>query len=371
MSVELPSRRTAMAVSLLSLAMLTPAFAGSLDADLVDRLGAAQSARLQVLSTLDTQQLQESLRALESLKSLKSLESLKAFGALSAYDSFDGFDTSDDSPGTIGSNQPIDEHRPLNADGRLRISNVAGSVDVSAWNKNEVAVTGELGAGSEKLDISGDASNLAVVVKLPRKSHNVADSELRLRVPIGAHVEIETVSADVSAHDLAGPVKVNTVSGDVSLQLASPEVSVQTVSGDLTLHAPSHQTRVNTVSGDLNLSGLQDRLSAETVSGDLELDGGRFSDLHLKSISGDMRVAVSFAQDAQVNGETLSGNITLSVPAGLSGSALLKSFSGDTLFEGAQTVASSKKHEFVFGNGNGGVHFELSSFSGDIRVEKK
>lgn len=317
----------------------------------------------------------ESLPDAEALQMLRELparlESLQALTP-SIYESLDAMDRGDDAAGGgVSSEVAIDEHRPLNADGHLRVSNVAGSVVLSTWSRNEVAISGELGAGADKLEITGDAGSLNVAVKLPRRSHNIASTDLKLSVPVGAHVEVETVSADVSARDIAGPVKVNTVSGEVALQLASPEVTVQTVSGDLTVSAPAHLTRINSVSGDVKLGGMQDKLYAETVSGNVQLDGGRFTEMHLKSVSGDMRVNASFAPQAQINGETLSGNITMAVPQSLSGTARLKSFSGDTRCDGAQTV-SLKKHEYVLGSGaDNGVKLELSSFSGDIHVEKK
>src|SRR5690606_17261637 len=46
---------------------------------------------------------------------------------------------------------PIDQTRPLEADGRVEISNVKGSIEVRGWERNEVHVTGELGKGVEKL----------------------------------------------------------------------------------------------------------------------------------------------------------------------------------------------------------------------------
>jgi DUF4097 and DUF4098 domain-containing protein YvlB len=126
------------------------------------------------------------------------------------------------------------------------------------------------------------------------------------------------------------------------------------------------------------MSGLQGRLSAETVSGHVDLAGARFSELRLKSISGDMHLDVSFAEHASVVGETLSGDISLLVPADVSGTALLKSFSGEAQcnLASSSSPASSpvpgRKHEreYTFGDGKG-VNLSLSTFSGDIHVERK
>jgi len=275
---------------------------------------------------------------------------------------------SSDSSGPV-----IDETRGLKSNGRVSVNNVAGIIEVTTWDRNEVSIGGRLGSSDDKLEISGDSNELNLVVRLPKKSRNGHDTVLELRVPTNARVELETVSADVVVNGSKGPVKVNTVSGDIALALASSEVSVQTVSGDVKLKAPSTNTRLNSISGDLDLDGLSGQLSLETVSGNIELRrGGKFSDLKLKSVSGDLRLDVALTDSAQVGGQTLSGEITMIVPQSLNGTALLKSFSGDVHCEGATTVEnhSSKKREYVWGDGRG-ARIELSSFSGDIRVERK
>ncbi len=277
------------------------------------------------------------------------------------------------------SGKSIDERRPLDADGRVTVSNVAGNINVAVWDRNEVYVSGQMGSGVERVDISGDAAALSIAVRLPKRAHTYAgDTDLKLYVPATAQVELESVSADIAVDGLKGPLRINTVSGDARVSVKSGQIAVTTVSGDLTLRAPSSTTRVNSVSGDLHVSGAQGELAAETVSGNLELEGGKFSLLRLKSISGDMRVAVTLTEQARVTAETLSGGITMSVPRDLPGVAVLSSFSGDTGIDGVQPVESrekSKKREYRFGSGQfgsgDGVQLNLSSFSGDIRVQRK
>jgi DUF4097 and DUF4098 domain-containing protein YvlB len=321
------------------------------------------------------------LDALQSAEALKQLRELAALNELDAHalrplllDSEDavGGGHDNDRDGGDAAGPVIDEHRPLTAEGRIYINNTAGNIDVSTWDRNEVAITGTLGGSAERLDINGDPAALNVVVRLPKHSFHAGETILKLRVPSNARVDLDTVSADVAVDGARGAVKVNTVSGDIGLVVNSPEVTVQTVSGDLRLRAPAKLTKVNSVSGDLRMAGLQGKLSVETVSGNVELDGGKFSELRLKSISGDLRLDVAFADAAEVVGETLSGEINMRVPSGLTGTALLKSFSGETRCDGAsfENARSSRKREYVWGDGKG-ARIELSSFSGDIHVERK
>ena len=233
-------------------------------------------------------------------------------------------ESADSSEGSGGGNDnQVNERRPLNVDGHVYVNDFSGTVVVNAWNRNEVLITGELGSGVDHLEVTGDASDLRVAVKPTKHSHNAGESDLRLMVPSGAGVELETVSADVSVQGTRGPVKITTVSGDVGIDVQSQQVAVQTVSGDMILRAPSIITQTNTVSGDIHLSGLQGKLRVETVSGNLSVKGSRFSELKLKSVSGDMGLDASFSPQAVVTGETLSGNITLHMPADVSGTATI------------------------------------------------
>lgn len=333
-------------------------------------------------------ELMHSLEGLQELEKLAELEALDHLGALEQLVDPDHLDAmiaaaaaeagsasaryaerySGDANGPV-----IDETRGLKSNGRVSVNNVAGIVEVTTWDRNEVSIGGRLGSNDDTLEISGDANELSLVVRLPKKGRNGHDTVLELRVPANARIELETVSADVVVNGSKGTVKVNTVSGDIALALSSSEVSVQTVSGDVKLKAPSTNTRLNSVSGDLVLEGLSGGLSLETVSGNVELHGlGKFSDLKLKSVSGDLQLDVALTDSAQVGGQTLSGEITMIVPQALSGTALLKSFSGDVYCEGATAVDNhgSRKREYVWGDGRG-ARIELSSFSGDIHVERK
>lgn len=266
---------------------------------------------------------------------------------------------------------PIDQRRPLAADGQLHVSNVSGAISVSAWNREEVEIGGMLGDGVETLDISGDRKRLDVIVRNPDKRRDTGDTTLVIKVPAGASLNLEAVSADIDVEHVRGAVSATSVSGDVQLDLRSPQVTARTVSGDIRLRAPSTQTRLNTVSGDIQAGGLSGQLALQTVSGDASVEaGGAFSDLQLKSISGDLDVQVTLAPGARVVGETLSGDLSLRLPRPSSARFTVNTFSGSfhNAYGGDSGDSGDAKgrHELRFGDGK--AQIELSSFSGDVTL---
>ncbi|NGY06763.1 DUF4097 family beta strand repeat-containing protein [Solimonas terrae] len=270
--------------------------------------------------------------------------------------------------GRAGERTSINETRALAASGKLAINNMAGSIVVRGWDRNEVAITGTLGADVEKLDISGDANNLSVVVRYPSRVHgNVDDTELELRVPARTQLAIDAVSADVRVSDTSGNIDARSVSGDVLLTVGSGEIKASTVSGDLTVRAPAYKTSLNSVSGDLSASGVRGSLDADTVSGDLSLDGGSFSAVKLQSVSGDLNLKLGLDDGGTLSAETLSGDIGLHLPKMPDAKLTMKTFSGD-LHNGFAPQQDDDAHSLSATLGSGKGQIALHSFSGDIQI---
>ena len=57
---------------------------------------------------------------------------------------------------------PIDQTRPLDPTGRVDITNLKGRIQVRAWDRAEVKISGTLGDGAEKLVVEGDSRHLVV-----------------------------------------------------------------------------------------------------------------------------------------------------------------------------------------------------------------
>ena len=106
------------------------------------------------------------------------------------------------SPAWAGS--AIDKRGPADPTGSVEVSNVAGTVSVSGWDRNEIEVTGELGDGVERLEFTTTDKVTRIKVVLPDRSYNVEDSDLIIKVPAGSRVSVNTVSADTTVSGVTG-----------------------------------------------------------------------------------------------------------------------------------------------------------------------
>ncbi len=170
--------------------------------------------------------------------------------------------------------QRVDEKRPASKDGVVEVRNVAGSVKVTGWDREEVAVTGTLGKGTERLEFSGNGNRTLVKVVLPQSSHHVDGSDLEIKVPAGSTLDVETVSADIAAEKVSGSLRLQSVSGEVTAGGEPKDFNVKTVSGQVTVTATSAPGRAKSVSGAVTLRGVVGTVEASSVSGEVSVIGG-------------------------------------------------------------------------------------------------
>jgi DUF4097 and DUF4098 domain-containing protein YvlB len=270
---------------------------------------------------------------------------------------------------------PIDQTRPLDPNGQVEIDNLKGRIQVRAWDRNEVRVTGSLGAGVEKLVVEGGGRHLLVKAQYPRRTNDdVEPTILLLQVPLQASLDIDSVAADIDIDGVApADLDIDSVSGDIVVAAAPQRARIESVSGDQRLTLNSPRVSTETVSGDVVLNGrLKAEVSAETVSGDIHIDsrGEALSRLRIGSVSGDADARIGLASAGEVRAETVSGDVRLVLPRALSAQVEASSFSGDLEAPGAKArkegfgAGSTLNHRY--GNGDGEIHLE--TFSGDAEI---
>ena len=108
--------------------------------------------------------------------------------------------------------------------------------DISAYN--QVEITGVLGKNVEDLEIWSDEDSIEIEVVVPRHVDDL-DTELVIKVPSTASVEVETVSASIEVEGLSGAVELETVSGWVRVAGQVSELWAASVSGTIMVASAS------------------------------------------------------------------------------------------------------------------------------------
>ncbi|MEO8999536.1 MAG: DUF4097 family beta strand repeat-containing protein [Rhodanobacter sp.] len=264
----------------------------------------------------------------------------------------------------------------------ISISNIAGTVNVIAWDRNEVQVRGQLGNGAKPLTITGSNTNMAIKVEPQGGSgwfnwkgdNNMASTTLELHVPKAASLDIDVVSAPLVIDGMdGGNIAVNTVSGKARINARTPSLKVDSVSGGIELAGHAEQADLQTVSGDILAPVLGNDVKLQTISGRIQADGGPWKKLALSTVSGNVQLTGGLAADGTLGIDSMSGDVQLQLPAGTSGNLHASSFSGNlrsdfgTPKEPEHGPGSSL--DVRLGDGRGKINVE--TFSGDLRVRKQ
>ncbi|HUH13673.1 MAG TPA: DUF4097 family beta strand repeat-containing protein [Longimicrobiales bacterium] len=281
--------------------------------------------------------------------------------------------------GAASGQRSINETRDVSATGTVQIENLAGSVRVIGWNRDQVQVTGSLAERAERLDFTTSGSMTRVEVVFPRQRNmnlrgNEADSDLEIRVPARSRVVVETVSADITASELAGRLDFQSVSGDIDVRARSGQtVRVESVSGTVAVAGAIEDLRASSVSGQVRVSGVRGSATAETVSGEVVVTDADLREGTFKAVSGTVRYEGGLSRGT-FNFESFSGRVILVVPGGLDANFDVSTFSGaiSSDFEATvdrQRYTPAKEMRFTVGSGDARVI--VKSFSGSVEIRRR
>jgi hypothetical protein len=264
----------------------------------------------------------------------------------------------------------------------VSISNIAGSVNVTAWDRNEVQVGGQLGEGAKPLSITGSNGNLTIKVEPQGGSGwlnwgdrtRMAPTTLELHVPRAASLDIDVVSAPLVIDGLdGGDIQVNTVSGKARINARTPSLKVDSVSGSIELAGHAEQAELQTVSGEILAPALGSNVKLQTISGRIQVAGGPWRKLTLSTVSGDVQLSGGLAAGGSLGIDSMSGDVQLQLPAATSASLHASSFSGDLRSD----FGTPKEPEHGPGSsldvhlGDGRGKISIETFSGDLRIRKQ
>jgi len=267
---------------------------------------------------------------------------------------------------------------PIGSQNRVVISNLAGSVTMSTWDRREVDVQGELESNVERVDVKTDNGIVEIKVVLKDKNrlqHEWGDgeAELKIRVPADSQAEIDTVSADITLAGLRGKQRVRSVSGDIHSDSASSDMELNSVSGNIELmgSGTAVRLRASSVSGTVTLSRVGGDVDARSVSGDLEIDLQGANDVHANVVSGDIALNGTLSREADLELTSVSGRLKVTAQAASGFNYDLNTFSGRIRSCFDREVESrdrSSGKRLTGTRGEGKASIRLKSHSGTLEL---
>lgn len=262
-------------------------------------------------------------------------------------------------------------------DGEIEISNIAGSVTVSGWSRDEVEVTGELGRNVKELIVERDGDKVTIKVKVPRKSSSRIASDLVIMAPQKSSLDISTVSADITVADISGEQYLSTVSGDIETETAGNDILANAVSGDIEIagNESRNETDANTVSGDITLFRGSGTVRIESVTGALLVDEGTFGRADLGTVNGEIGFRAGLEQGARFFAETVNGDVEVELAGDVSAKIDIETFNGRirNCFgpKAERTSEYAPGWELGFTEGGGDGRIDIATMNGSISICNK
>jgi DUF4097 and DUF4098 domain-containing protein YvlB len=226
----------------------------------------------------------------------------------------------------VDETERFEQTYPLNANGRVSVSNVNGSITVDVWDRNEVKLT-----YVKTADLKENLNDVQIIIEARQdsfaveteyeaiknrtsKNYRKLEVEYRLTVPRNAVInEIETVNGSVSLTGTGNMTKASAVNGEVRATNLRGTASLSTVNGTVIADFNELQTggkiSLNTVNGTVDLilpSDVNATIKADTVNGSINNDFGLpvrkgeyvGRDLYGKVGSGDVQIRLNSVNGA-------------------------------------------------------------------------
>jgi DUF4097 and DUF4098 domain-containing protein YvlB len=222
--------------------------------------------------------------------------------------------------------------RTTSADSSVAVSVclASGAISVRGWDRNEVRArsrdVGELEfRRRDATPESSPAKKIEVLISdradgsVGRLGSCRAFSDIELDVPRGATVQLQTRDGNINVTDVAKAF-VNTQSGDIRLERASQSVDAGCIGGNITLKDSSGRISLHSLSGSIEAIAVRpgeaaDSFDASSVSGDIVLDRVGHAQVNARTTSGSVSMSGPLAHTGNYGFKTLSGDLTLTLPA--------------------------------------------------------
>ena len=277
-------------------------------------------------------------------------------------------------PAVAVGGEDIDKTLEMPADGTVQVENLAGSIEFSGWDRNEVQIRGEAGDDVEEVEISSNSQGVQVRVRNAKNKRSLDGTDLYLRIPETASIEAEGVSSDISVDGIRGKnITLSTVSGDLDVDAEPERIELSSVSGDIELEGDIGRSGVESVSGDITMNGATGEVSVSTVSGDLTLDAGKVSRGRFESVSGEVSLSLTLEEGGRLTCDSMSGDVSLRLPASQEAEFSAQSYSGDIRTDFGKSIRASKGPGTMLEHrsGDNGAQIRLETFSGDISISSE
>ena len=169
------------------------------------------------------------------------------------------------------------------------------------------------------------------------------------------------------------PIQLGVLSASAIVSGLRSGASVKGMSGDITLDGVTGDVEAETMSGELAACDIDGAVHLKSMSGGLTLAGGVLDSLDATTMSGQVTADVSLNAAGIIKVGTMSGDVTLRLPADSDAEVRLQSTSGPvrTEFDSLRTFKAPASHAVRGNVGAGTGHVSVTTMSGAVTLLRR
>jgi putative adhesin len=242
----------------------------------------------------------------------------------------------------------------------LQVRLIAGTVAVMATDDKPSVLVADI--TGRPLQVGYEGGTLTIAYETP-SWERLLDWLKPLRDSAAVTV---TVAADC-------PIQLGVVTASAVVCGLSSGASVKGVSSDITLDGVGGAVQADTVSGTLEGRDVDGEVRFKSVSGDLTLADGSLALLEADNIGGQIAADVSLAAAGAMRISTISGDVTVRLPADSDAQVRLHSTSGNirTEFDSLRPVTLPGSNTVSGNVGAGSGKVSVNSVSGAVTLLRR
>lgn len=266
----------------------------------------------------------------------------------------------------------VDRGLGLNSDGAIRIYNTVGSVRITGWNRDSVAVRGKLGEGNS-FHFGGSRTGLKMFVE-GRNERNPGAATLEVMVPTRSSVWVKTASADIEVSGVLGSLDLYVVGGRITVNGNPADLNAESIDGTVKIVGSPGWVRAKSASGDVTLDGSSADVTLSSVSGRILAEGSGYEKAKFESVTGSIRFAGSLRRGGLVNFDTHSGSIEVGLSPSTGADFDIVSIAGSITnrLTSARPVKGryGRGSELLMSSASGGTRVVIRSFKGPVVLRR-
>jgi hypothetical protein len=249
--------------------------------------------------------------------------------------------------------------------GKLRLALVAGRVDIVTHDDSPTARLEVHEVTGQPLLVSWDGWTLNIS-HLKNKDGSFWDAMMSLGLDKGKRSARISISVPATTD-----INASTVSAGALINGARASVKTNTVTGSLTLDDIVGDVEANTVSADIECHGLHGDFKGNSVSGALTVQASQLRQVKLNTVGGDITLDLTDG-GAQIGSNSVSGDLTVRIPAGAGYDVSAHTASGQIVIDG-QSMNGNTPHQRGgrLREGDKALVIKANSVSGNVVVLRR